>query len=883
MPPPDEHDGENGGVLVERDAFLAPLLEWVPEAGRRAGRLVLLGGEAGVGKTSLLGLLISHVGAEVAVRRGFCDHVATPPPLGPILDALPELAADIEATDRSTRPRLFRAIRARLAQEPTLLLLEDVHWADEATLELVRFLGRRLDGLPLLVVATFRDDEVGPGDPLTGLLGDLATVPYVDRMHLPPLSADAVATLVADAGSPLEVAALYHRTGGNPFFVTEVLAAGATAAPSTVRDAVLSRAAGLSPAARDVLGAAAVLGPGASLALVGEVAGQPAEAVDENVHQGMLVADRDGTGLAFRHEIARETVEASLSPAVRSRMHATALDTLIRLGGADDHRLAHHAAGCGREADAVRYAIAAADRSSRLGAHREAAREYASALRFPDVLDRSQTAALNDRLSYECYLTNDHEKALAARRRALELHEELGDQEAVGAAQRWLSRLSWFLGRGEDAERYGARAVETLEPVGAGHELAMALSNVSQLAMLAGRVPETMAWGDRAVAIARTIGDRVECHALNNIGTALLFGTDPVGGVARLHHSLDIAIADDLHEHVARAYTNLGAGQVRNRIYPAADRDLAAGIAYCSERDLDSWVMYMSAWLATSMLEQGRYARAGQLADTVNRKPNVPPVSRIPALVVAGLVAVRRGDQTSSTLLDEARRLAAGTGEIQRVLPAALARAEAAWTTGDLSAAATELAALDPFPLDQYLPWELAEVDWWRRTIGVAVPERDAPEPFALMAAGAWTEAAAVWESLGAPWWRGVALARSASVDDARDGTELLAALGAVETRAALLRERRRSGQVVPRGPRPQTRANPAGLTARELEVVGLLAEGLTNAQLADRLFLSEKTVDHHVSSVLRKLSEPNRAAAAAAARNLGLIPNMGIVPDVGT
>jgi DNA-binding CsgD family transcriptional regulator len=874
-----------GVVLVERDAFLAPLLEWVPGVDTRTGRLVLLGGEAGVGKTSLLGLLLSHVDPDVTVRRGFCDHVATPAPLGPVLDAMPELAADIEAADRSTRPRLFRQIRAQLTERPTLLLLEDVHWADEATLELVRFLGRRLDGMPLLLVATFRDDEVGSGHPLIGLLGDLATVPHVDRMHLPALTPDAVATLVAQAGSRLDVAALHHRTGGNPFFVTEVLATGATAAPPTVRDAVLSRVATLSPAARDVLGAAAVLGPGASLTLVGEVAGQPVEAVDETLHQGMLVLDRDGTALAFRHEIARETVEASLSPAVRNRMHATALDALVRMGGADDHRLAHHAAGCGREADAVRFAVAAADRSARVGAHREAAREYASALRFPDVLDRAQTAALNDRLSYECYLINEPERALTVRERALEMHEELGDREAVGAAQRWLSRVSWFLGRGEDAERYGALAVQTLEPVGTGHELAMALSNESQLAMLAGKVPETMAWGERAIAIARTIGDRdVECHALNNVGTALLNGTDPIGGVARLHQSLDIAVADDLHEHVARAYTNLGAGQVRNRMYRAADHDLEAGIAYCSERDLDSWVMYMSAWLATSMLEQGRHTAARQLADTVNRNPHVPPVSRIPALVVAGLVAVRRGEPTASASLDEARRLALGTGEIQRVLPVAVARAEAAWTAGDVAAAVTELTALDPFPVEQYLPWELAEVDWWRRTVGVGVPGRtDVPEPFALMAAGAWTEAAVAWDSLGCPWWRGVALARSESVDDARDGTELLASLGAVETRAALLRERRRFGQVVPRGPRPRTRVNPAGLTARELEVVGLLTEGLTNAQLADRLFLSEKTVDHHVSSVLRKLGEPNRAAAAAAARKLGLVPNMGTPPDVRT
>ena len=166
-----------GDVLVERDPFLAPLVEWVPDAETRTGRLVLLGGEAGVGKTSLVGLLATRVGPDVTVRRGFCDNVATPSPLGPVIDALPELAAAIEETTAATRPRLFREVRARLAERPTLLVLEDVHWADEATLELVRFLGRRLDGMPLLAVATFRDDEVGPGDPLTRLLGDLATAP----------------------------------------------------------------------------------------------------------------------------------------------------------------------------------------------------------------------------------------------------------------------------------------------------------------------------------------------------------------------------------------------------------------------------------------------------------------------------------------------------------------------------------------------------------------------------------------------------------------------------------------------------------------------------------------------------------------------------------
>ena len=706
-----------GDVLVERDPFLAPLLEWVPDADTRSGRLVLLGGEAGVGKSSLIGLLATRVGADVAMRRGFCDNVATPAPLGPVIDALPELADRIEVDDRRDSSTAVPGDPGAVGRPPHRAAPRGraLGGRGDAGADPVPRTPARADAA-LLAVVTFRDDEVGPGDPLTALLGDLATAPSVDRMHLPLLSADAVAHRCADAGPRLDADALHRRTGGNPFFVTEVAGRRRDGAPARCATRCWP---GCRPVARRPgrRWAAAVLGPGASLRLLGEVAGQPAEAVDECVDHGMLVADQGGTGFSFRHEIARETVEASLSAGARTRQHAAALAALIRLGGADDHRLAHHAAGSGQQEDAVRYSIAAAGDSGRLGAHREAAREYRLALRFPEVLDREQTAALYDRLSYECYLTNEPDAALVARRRALELHAQADPaSEAVGAAQRWMSRLFWFLGRGAEAERYADLAVATLEPLAAGHELAMALSNKAQLAMLAGRVPETLDWGRRAVELARSIGDRdVESHALNNIGTALLFGSDPLEGIARLHQSLDIAVTDDLHEHAARAYTNLGAGQVRNRALAGADQDLRAGIAYCSERDLDAWRLYMLAWLAVSMLEQGRYAAAAQLAEEVIRNPNTPPVSRIPALVVAGTVALRRGDRgLADERLDEARDLAASTGEVQRIMPVAVARAEAAWS------ATTSTPPHGSWPSSTRSPATSSSTGSWRRRTGGA-------------------------------------------------------------------------------------------------------------------------------------------------------------------
>src|SRR4051794_4157265 len=508
----------------------------------------------------------------MTVRRGGCDSLGPAAALGPFIDAVPELTEGIEQASEVDRLRLFRRLRTALGATPTLLVVEDVHWADEATLDLLRFLGRRLADLPLLAVVTFRDDEVRPDSPLTAVLGDLATAPGVSRSSLVPLSVDGVRRLAEAAGSPLDPVALHAGTEGNPFYVTEVLAAGGADLPATVRDAVLARAAQLSSDAARVLAAAAVLGQGAGLQLLVAVSGAPAAAVDECVRAGVLVAD--GDGWAFRHELARRAVEQTLTPATRTELHGRALLALRTAGVTDDRRLAHHAAGNGDRDAVLAHAPRAAARSARLGAHREAADLYRLALAFPGD-DVGERARLYEALSYECYLTGRPEESLAARTSALELSQEAGNRRAVGTDQRWLSRLSWFLGRNADADRYGALAVDTLEGVDDGHELGMAYSNQAQLRMLTGDVEGTLAWGARALALARRTGDvGVEVHALNTAGAAMEMPVDPPEGGEMPRRSLEIAMRHDLHEHVARAYTNLGTASVANRRYVEGDQVL---------------------------------------------------------------------------------------------------------------------------------------------------------------------------------------------------------------------------------------------------------------------------------------------------------------------
>ena len=855
--------------LVERADSLALLEGLLGEALGGSGRLVFLGGEAGVGKSALAAAL-ADAAAGPAVRRGCCDNVTTAEPLGPLVDALPELVRVLDEEAGVSRLRLFQHVRELLAGSPMLLVLEDVHWADEATLEALRFIGPRLGGARLMILATFRSEEVGRDHPLTVVLGDLATLPGVIRMQLPPLTLAGVQQLVEQAGSALDAGEVCQRTGGNPFYVTEVLAAGLGDVPATVRDAVLARVSRLSRSGRDVVAAAAVLGPRAGVDLLAEVSGQPLTAVDECLHRAVLVAD--GDGVSFRHELARLVVERSASQAERASIHARALARLTARGSGDDRRLAHHAAGCGDHPAVLRHAPRAAARAARLGAHREAADQFQLALHHHDLPDRRR-ATLLEQLSYECYLTDQLERARASRLEALEIHQQVSDALAVGMSQRWLSRLSWMLGRNADSERYAAAAIATLETLSPGRELAMAYSNLAQLRMVAHDSAEAVRWGTRAIELARRLGDReTEIHALNNVGTALGLAGDRAEGQARLTQSLDLAIAGDAHEHAARAYNNLGNLDLQDRMFSDADHHLRAGIAYCAGRDLDHWRLIMSASLAYSLAEQGRYAAAEQYLSEVTRHPNTSPPTWVAALAVAGALAARRGGDAAA-VLDEALQIAVDTGDTQNLVPVAAARAEAAWIAGRLPDVAAEVDQAWAAALAHPRPWELGELTWWLHAAG---EHREAPiplaRPFALMLAGAYRAAAAEWRAVGCPLWSAYALARSPHMRDAQECLDALGRLGVPAVRRAVLRDRHAHGLPVPRGPRAASRASPAGLTTREVEVLGLLADGLSYAEVAERLILSEKTVGHHVSAVLRKLGEPTRSRAVAAAVRRGIL-----------
>jgi DNA-binding CsgD family transcriptional regulator/tetratricopeptide (TPR) repeat protein len=869
--------------LLERGPIQVELSHLLHEAADGRGRLVFLGGEAGIGKTSLVQRFTQVVQQKTRLLAGACDPLSTPRPLGPLLDMQEQLSrryADL-LTHQPEKDTLFRGFLGELSarnadppagKRPVVIVFEDVHWADEATLDLLRFLGRRLESVPALLIATYRSDEVGDRHPLRVVLGDLATQPAVRRLSLEPLSLSAVRTLCA--GTALDAQRLHEQTGGNPFYVTEVIAAGGSGIPATVCDAVLARAARLPEGAREVLDAAAVLGFRFEPWLLETVSGAPSGAVDACLAGGMLHAE--GDRLVFRHELAREAVLQVLAPHRRLVLHRAALEALRAApeGAADLGRLAHHAEGAGDAAAVLRYAPLAARRAAALSAHREAAAQYERTLRFAHDDTPLVRAQLLEAMAYEYYLTDQIAKAITARRTALELWRSIGDALREGDNLRWLSRLNWFAGNRSAAEDAARLAIEVLEQLPAGPELAMAYSNRSQLLMLADDTAEAIRWGERAIALAESQADTATlAHALNNVGTAKLQSGDEAGQPL-LERSLQLSLAAGLEEHAARAYTNLASARATHFRLEVAERYLEDGIAYCSEHDLDSWWLYMSGWQAVTMMHRGRWAEAKAVAESVRTHPSVSPISAIQALVVLGRIAARSGDPGAAALLDQALEVAAPTHELQRLGPVHAARAEAAWLAAEPGRCSDEARAVLPLALERQQPWLAGELLFWHGRTGaeVAAPVWIA-RPYALQIAGTWREAAAEWQRLLCPYEAAQALAESGGPDDLRAAHAEFERLGAKPAAQLTARRLRQAGALgIHRGPRPSTRSNPAQLTRRQFEVAQLLAEGLPDAEIAEKLFISPKTVGHHVSAVLAKLEVRSRTEAAREAVRLGIV-----------
>ncbi|MFF7277157.1 AAA family ATPase [Streptomyces griseorubiginosus] len=574
--------------------------------------------------------------------------------------------------------------------------------------------------------------------------------------------------------------------------------------------------------------------------------------------------------VAFRHELIRRAVVDSLPAARRIELNRAVLAALVARPGSDAARIVHHAAQAGDQDAIARYGPDAAREASSAGAHREAAAHLQLVLRGRGRYSPSELADLLERYAVETYTIADSAAAVAAQREAVALRRALGDSLALGADLRWLSRIHWWAGNADQAQEAAREAVAVLEHAGDDRLLALAVSNTAQLRMLSERYAEAVEHGERAITLARKAGDpAILAHALNNVGTARWRSGDP-GGRAQLEESLDVALAAGEVEHACRSYANIIWTLLDNLQYDEADTFLPPAMELADRAEHLGFLNYLHVELAMRRLAAADWGDAEKQAE-YGMHDFIP--ARCPALTVLARVRTRCGRPGADGLLDEAWEIAVGTKELQRTGPVAVARAEAAWLRGDMravvEAAAPVHAQASRLPGAPYR----AELGYWLTKAGHPPPPDDSDHPYALQARGQWRRAATVWEAVGCPYEHAAALAESPDPADKLTALAAFDALGA-EPAARLLRvELRRLGvRRIPRGPLAATRENPAGLTERQLQVIRLLAEGLTNAEIAARLVVSVRTVDNHVRAVLDKLGAPSRRRAAVRAAELGLL-----------
>ena len=851
-------------TLLERDKFLTELNELFTKSRTENGYVVAISGEAGIGKTTLVEHFTTSCNGNARILWGTCDDLFTPRPLAPLYDIAGELSTQLlnQLDSGIPRPSIFSSFLKEIQQiQPNILVIEDVHWADESTLDLIKFLGRRINKCKTLFIITYRDDEIRSDHPLKISLSGLPSN-YFKRLKLGPLSEDAVKKLAKSYGKENEN--MYSKTGGNPLLITEVLSNTESEIPSSIKELMASKLNRLSSEVRSVVELISVV-PGKVEKWLVQKLVSSYNLIDEAIEFGILKSEDDA--ILFRHELIRLAVEELLSESKRITLNTKVLNILIEQKNSDHllARIIHHATKTGNSEVIIKYAPLAAKQASTLGAHKMAAKHYLTALQYSNQLSIEQQLDLLEGRSYECFLTGQVGEAIKTSELILKNLKTNPDPEREGETYRRLSRILWYDCQDEKGEEYLDKAIGILEKLPPSKQLAMAYSNKSQTYSIREDSKKAIEWGYNAIEMAKKVNDiEVEAHALINIGCAKMLIGDQ-SGETDLLRSLEISIQNDFYEQATRCFVNLGSIHLQQRNLIEADKYFSQGLEYGNEKDIYVFSLCMAGHYGKSKLHLGNWEEATDLANLVLKQEIVPPGNTVMPMNVIASIRARRNDPGALKLINEASKLAFQMGEMEKIVSITSTKAEYFWLQNKLGDVTEELESIYPRVKKTNNSWAIGEIAYWVWKAGhlKEITEIIA-KPYLLQIQGKWKEASELWKELQCPYEQALALSEG---DEAsmKKAIEIFEKLGASATVQFIKQRMRESGiKSIPKGPRQSTKENPSGLTQRELQVLKLVSHGLSNSDIARELFISPKTVDHHISAVFSKLNIHSRIEAAS-------------------
>jgi DNA-binding CsgD family transcriptional regulator len=862
--------------LIERAGVLNLLQNQLNHVSEGEGLCVFVSGEAGIGKTSLVKAFCKQQQEECVIYQGACDALFTPRPLAPVYDIIWQVRSDLWPDTHTIEQRselflkLFHELKNK--KEKILIVFDDIHWADEATLDFIKFLARRISQLRCLFVLTYRDDEINPGHPLRNVIGALSPDVF-SRIQLQPLSKEAVHKLAGEKGYDAEN--VYNISGGNPFYVNEILASYSPGVPDNIKDSILAVYNRQEEGTKNAWEICSIIPEGLEINRFAKLKSSW-EGMDRCFALKIIIIKNDR--VIFKHELYRRTIEGSLSPfkriALNKRMLDLFLDSFEEEG--DIERIVHYAKNANENDVVIKYAPVAAMQAAGVGAHIEASKLFLTAIEYCDGYDSDQLLAFYDAYAYECYLTNQTDEAIIYYTKSLEKWKQKNDIEKIGNCLFYLSRLWWINDNLIKAESFAEQAIQVLENQPSSAAKAIAYSLMSQLKMFSDLSDECIAWGQKAIDLAQELGDNaILSYALGNVGSVQIrMPALMQKGRAMLQQSLEIALQNSYEDYAGMAYVNLAYNGMIIKDYALAQQALTTGIRYCEENNLDLWRLYLLTVKARFKLDTGNWTEAYDIANKLVEDEKATKIIEIFALTILAKIRMRRGDNDAILiLLKEATDKAFETLEPQRIIQAMAAFLEYEWLMGTTIIDKRILERAIEMTKERGNIYGNSEFAFWlRKARGESLPIKEVYEGYDISSSAKAENAARLWKKVGCSYNEALVLFEGGE-DEKRKAIMIVQGLGADAVYQKMKLQMRSSGiKKIPRGLRESTKTNPAQLTNRELDVLQLLQKGVQNKEIAGTLFISPKTADNHISSILFKLDVNSRTKAVAEAVRLGIL-----------